>query len=113
MKLLRTGATVVVLAILAILFGIGAVAAIAGLSGCAKRMAIEPPPAVMAGDASDDCARACAKLAANHCPAGENPACASVCRNDQAQGVASQLTPSCIIDATTVPAIVACGASCP
>lgn len=81
--------------------------------GCARPIVIDTPARVPVGDAGDDCARACEVLAANSCPAGLNSACADVCRNDQAQGVASMLDPGCVIDAGTVSALVACGVSCP
>ena len=80
---------------------------------CGGALSIDRPTVVPVGDAGDDCAQACAKLAANQCPSGLNPACASVCRNDQAQGAASMLDPLCIINASTVAQVVACGASCP
>lgn len=78
------------------------------------KLAIQPPIQVAAdgGSSGDPCALACAKLCANGCPAGCNPACEDVCRRDQAQRAASQLDPACIINATTVPQIVACGATC-
>jgi hypothetical protein len=80
---------------------------------CGGAISIDRPAIVPVGNPGDVCAKACAKLAANQCPSGLNANCASVCRNDQAQGAASMLDPQCIINASTVAQVVACGASCP
>jgi hypothetical protein len=64
-------------------------------------------------DADDLCAQACAKLENNNCPVGANIQCTPRCRIDQAQGVGSQLNPSCILSATSRDAMAACGVSCP
>lgn len=110
---LRPFATLLIIAIAALLAMVFVSVILGGASGCANRIVIQDPPAVPAGDAGDDCARACNKLSLNKCPVGDNDRCPVVCRIDQAQGVGVNLDPSCILNATTRSAIAACGVSCP
>jgi len=98
--------------VVALMFACGTVVGVAGVNGCHK-IVIERPPGVPPGDAGDDCARACMMLEEAGCPVGSSPRCADVCRNDQAQGVGANLDPGCILRATSLSQIAACGVSCP
>ncbi len=81
--------------------------------GCRKLVIIPPsPPVIDVGDADDDCARACSRIASVHCAEGLNSACGQACREDQAQGAAAQLDVGCVLDAGTLDALRACGVRC-
>jgi hypothetical protein len=103
------------LLLVAALIGLVTVSVVLGgtLTGCSNKVVIHDPPLVPVGDAGDECATACGILSANHCPVGDNPRCAVVCRIDQAQGVGANLDPACILHAQNRSQIRLCGVSCP
>ena len=67
--------------------------------------------AAMVLDGGDPCSLACAKIADAGClPGLTSVQCATACSRDQAQGVAAQLSPACVLAAKSLTALQACGA---
>ena len=67
--------------------------------------------AMSAPDGGDPCSLACAKIADAGClPGLTSVQCATACSRDQAQGVAAQLSPACVLAAKSLTALQACGA---
>ena len=66
--------------------------------------------AMYAPDGGDPCSLACAKIADAGCMPLPVVQCATACARDQAQGFATQLSPACVLAATSLTALQACGA---
>jgi hypothetical protein len=85
-------------------------AVLIGACSCAGTLQIPPPfPDSDAGPTVNAlCASACGVLDQADCGV---PNCTAVCIADQNQGVASQLSPQCVVDAGVNPAaLTSCGA---
>jgi hypothetical protein len=71
------------------------------------------PDVVIFGDAggSSDCERACRKLNSLGCAEGQAQSCATVCARSEERHF-TNLHLTCVIDASDVAAVRACGYSC-